>query len=181
MRKEIKRLAHHPVRQVRTYYRCLNLSWGITILNIRTLLFPLVLAIWLLGCAATGEVFKPTHVEPGMSLIYIFHVYNPFAGWGSYEDIYIDGNKTVELPGGGYFAVAVPPGKHVVSARRPPPRREIVIEVFTLPDRPSYVRVRKEVGFYVIVKTWTTYIEVIDESIGHLEISQTRLQQPWKE
>lgn len=140
-------------------------------------LVPLVILVWLFGCAASGELFKSVQPDPGMSLIYIYHVYNSLAGFPSGENICLDGNTILTLPGGGYYFVSVPPGEHLVSIRSPF-RREIITRVLTSDEKPSYVRVRKEVELYVFVKTWKIYIEAVDESVGRIEISQTRLQQP---
>ncbi len=120
----------------------------------------------LLGCAASGEAFKPAEKVPGMSLIYFFRTQNVAAS-GMDEHLYLNGKKVAQLSPGGYYVSLVIPGEHTVAAKMLVSMfnwQEIHTKLITVPDRSHYVKVGTDITFSIGVYTeMKRRIEILEE------------------
>lgn len=134
----------------------------------------------LLGCAATGEAFKPAEQVPGMSLIYFFRTQSVAAS-GMDEHIYLDGKKVAQLSPGGYYATSIPPGEHTVASQMLVSMfnwQEIHTTLVAGADRKHYVKVGTGIAFSTGFYTeMTRRIEILEEETALPLLETMKLQQ----
>jgi len=79
-------------------------------------LITILLSVFLLGCAASGPKFVSLPINNRESII-VFYRDKQFVNGGAYPHIYIDGIKKGSIKNGGYIAIPVEVGAHMITLK----------------------------------------------------------------
>lgn len=79
--------------------------------------FTVLIFTLIVGCAAApGPNFEPLVDKPNEAVLYVYRP-SKMRGSGTYPHIYVDGIEKSPLKNGGYIALYLPPGEHVILSK----------------------------------------------------------------
>ena len=130
--------------------------------------------VGLTGCGALGPKFKPTQIEPGKGIIYIYRPGQPYPADAMPYVVMIDEQDVGVLKNKGYLFKQVAPGRHIVSSTGNSPERGDRIYSLTLIIEAGQSYYIKLQDLYPFHDFWESKLEFMSPSQAQVEIDKTK-------
>lgn len=130
----------------------------------------LFLATTLVGCGATGPIFKPIAVPADKGVVYIYRE-SSFVGGGVYGTVSADKTPLTKIRNGGYFPFVANPGKvHFEVSTEATNEADVVVEA----GKEKYLKTTVGMGLLVGHLKFSE----VSPDIGKAEIKECQLLEP---
>jgi hypothetical protein len=150
------------------------------------IILPITLMLFISGCAsvAKGPLFTESKLtNDGTSVVYIYrpkldatNSLSPPQNIGTLNVI-IDGKRVAEVSQNGYVPISLSTGNHIISFSIFGDSPLVNVKLAVQPNQKYYVKLTDKVDEGILTTDFLNTIEIMENKLGKLEISNARLEQ----